>query len=142
MISTKKTRIATLLLVLVTLFTALFIPINAAEPDTSEDVGVEEIAPRVANSCGSPKYYQIDLKTNKCTEITFDQAIALLLDDKSVWVADEETASNLADAVYNEGGYYYYYDWDAPHTSPNYPYQYEHYQSGNGGHICFGFLLT
>ena len=45
MISTKKTRIATLLLVLVTLFTALFIPINAAEPDASEDKGIEEIMP-------------------------------------------------------------------------------------------------
>lgn len=51
MISTKKTRIATLLLVLVTLFTALFIPINAAEPDTSGNVGIEEIKPQVSLYC-------------------------------------------------------------------------------------------
>ena len=35
---------------LVTLFTALFIPINAAEADTSENVGIEEIMPIAANS--------------------------------------------------------------------------------------------
>ena len=35
---------------LVTLFTALFIPINAAEADTSENVGIEEIMPRAVNS--------------------------------------------------------------------------------------------
>ena len=47
MIKTQKTRFAALLLVLVTLFIALFIPINAAETNTSDDVGVEETAPRV-----------------------------------------------------------------------------------------------
>ena len=51
MIKTQKTRISTLLLVLITLFSALFIPINAAEPETSEDKGIEEIMPTVANLC-------------------------------------------------------------------------------------------
>lgn len=40
---TQKTRISALLLVLLTLFSALFIPINAAEPDIDENVGIEEI---------------------------------------------------------------------------------------------------
>ena len=51
MIKTQKTRIAALLLVLITLFTALFIPINAAEPETSKDKGIEEIMPIAAYSC-------------------------------------------------------------------------------------------
>ena len=51
MIKTQKTRIAALLLVLITLFTALFIPINAAESDTSDDVGIEEITPRAVYGC-------------------------------------------------------------------------------------------
>ena len=38
---------------LVTLFTALFIPINAAESDTSENVGIEEITPRASNGCNN-----------------------------------------------------------------------------------------
>ena len=45
MIKTRKTKFTALLLVLLTLFTALFIPINAAEPDASEDKGIEEIMP-------------------------------------------------------------------------------------------------
>ena len=48
---TQKTRISALLLVLLTLFSALFIPINAAEPDIDENVGIEEIMPIVANLC-------------------------------------------------------------------------------------------
>ena len=51
MIKTRKTKFTALLLVLVTLFTALFIPINAAEPETSEDKGIEEIMPMAANDC-------------------------------------------------------------------------------------------
>ena len=51
MIKTQKTRIAALLLVLITLFSALFIPINAAEPDTLEDVGIEEIMPMASYYC-------------------------------------------------------------------------------------------
>ena len=45
MIMTRKTKLTALLLVILTLFTALFIPINAAEPDTTEDKGIEEIMP-------------------------------------------------------------------------------------------------
>ena len=45
MIMTRKTKLTALLLVILTLFTALFIPINAAEADTSENVGIEEIMP-------------------------------------------------------------------------------------------------
>ena len=33
------------------MFIALFIPINAAEPDTSENVGIEEITPMAAYYC-------------------------------------------------------------------------------------------
>lgn len=51
MIKTQKTRIAALLLVLVTLFTALFIPINAADAETDGNVGIEEIMPRRAYGC-------------------------------------------------------------------------------------------
>lgn len=52
MIKTQKTRIAALLLVLITLLSALFIPINAAVQETSEDIGIEEIMPMAANNCG------------------------------------------------------------------------------------------
>lgn len=55
---TQKTRISALLLVLLTLFSALFIPINAAEPDIDENVGIEEIMPIVANLC---VYYNLHL---------------------------------------------------------------------------------
>lgn len=48
----NTTKLEKLSLILITLFTALFIPINADELDTSENFGVEEIAPRAANSCG------------------------------------------------------------------------------------------
>ena len=51
MIKTGKTKLTALFMVLLTLFTALFIPINAAEADTSENVGIEEIMPTVANLC-------------------------------------------------------------------------------------------
>ena len=50
MIKTGKTKLTALFMVLLTLFTALFIPINAAEADTSENVGIEEIMPRAVNS--------------------------------------------------------------------------------------------
>ena len=46
----NTTKLEKLSLILITLFTALFIPINADELDTSENFGVEEIAPRAANS--------------------------------------------------------------------------------------------
>ena len=49
MIKTGKTKLTALFMVLLTLFTALFIPINAAEPDISENVGIEEIMPIVVN---------------------------------------------------------------------------------------------
>ena len=45
MIKTRKTKLTALLLVLLTLFTALFIPINVAEPETTEDKGIEKIMP-------------------------------------------------------------------------------------------------
>ena len=48
MIRTGKTKLTALFMVLLTLFTALFIPINAAEPETSEDIGNEEIMPMTA----------------------------------------------------------------------------------------------
>ena len=50
MIKTQKTKIAVLLLVLVTLFTALFIPINAAVIEISEDIDIEEIMPMAAST--------------------------------------------------------------------------------------------
>lgn len=53
----KKTKLTSLLLVLITLLSALFIPINAAEADTSENVGIEEIMPHEYNGnywCGQP----------------------------------------------------------------------------------------
>ncbi len=50
MIKTGKTKLTALFMVLLTLFTALFIPINAAEPEMSEDIGIEEIMPK--RSCG------------------------------------------------------------------------------------------
>ena len=49
MIKTRKTKFTALLLGLITLFSALFIPINAAEPDSSEDKGIEEIMPMAAD---------------------------------------------------------------------------------------------
>ena len=58
MIKTRKTKLTALLLVLLTLFTALFIPINAAEPETSEDKGIEEIMPMAAARC---LYYPINV---------------------------------------------------------------------------------
>ena len=45
MIKTGKTKLTALFMVLLTLFTALFIPINAAVQETSEDKGIEEIMP-------------------------------------------------------------------------------------------------
>ena len=57
MIKTQKTRIAALLLVLITLFSALFIPINATVQETSEDKGIEEIMPMAAARC---LYYPIN----------------------------------------------------------------------------------
>ena len=51
MIKTRKTKFTALLLGLITLFSALFIPINAAEPDTLEDVGIEEIMPMASYYC-------------------------------------------------------------------------------------------
>lgn len=48
MIKTQKTRIAALLLVLITLLSALFIPINAAVQETSDDIGIEKIMPMAA----------------------------------------------------------------------------------------------
>ena len=48
--NTRKTKLTALFLVLITLLSALFIPTSAAEMDTSENVGVEEIMPMAANS--------------------------------------------------------------------------------------------
>ena len=49
--STRKTKLTALFLVLITLLSALFIPTSAAEMDTSENVGIEEIMPSSALYC-------------------------------------------------------------------------------------------
>ena len=49
--NTKKTKLTALFLVLITLLSALFIPTSAAETNTSEDVGVEEIMPVTSYYC-------------------------------------------------------------------------------------------
>ena len=97
MIKTQKTRIATLLLVLVTLFTALFIPINAVEPDTSENVGVEEITPRAAN--------------NSCYYIMGEPEIptGAILEEETIGDYVSDSFLNYVDSLgYSTDGWYYY----------------------------------
>ena len=62
---TQKTKLTALFMVLLTLFTALFIPINAAEPETSEDIGIEEIMPLAVNYCNENYTYYNKYMTMK-----------------------------------------------------------------------------
>lgn len=58
MVKTQKTRIAALLLVLVTLFSALFIPVGAVNiSETDTNFGSDEIMPMAAARC---LYYPIN----------------------------------------------------------------------------------
>lgn len=68
MIRTNKTKLTALLLVLVTLFSALFIPVGAVNiSETDTNFGSEEIMPMASNNCpvyvpgigwtGSPAWY-------------------------------------------------------------------------------------
>ena len=53
-----KTKLLSLLLVLVTLFTAVSIPISALETDISSDSSYEEIMPLMANGCHGTSEHQ------------------------------------------------------------------------------------
>ena len=135
MIKTQKTRIATLLLVLVTLFTALFIPLNAAEPDTSEDVGIEEIAPRVAARCPVYHIYALDDTFNidySRQPLTLEEAMVEVAFGGSVWV---DGGKSYAEYVAMNINNYVYHD---AHTSYNGQNQFNHFSVEGGGHVCFG----
>ena len=136
-----KCYLSILLVLSMMLCSTSMFTVNAAQVTETEDVvidteanlgGEDELQPMMAQRCAST-YYIINLSTNNMTATTYDGAISALKAGKSVWVADENTAGLLA----NELGYYY--DWWAPHQ--NGPYQYHHYQDGNGSHICYGNLL-
>ena len=134
MIKTQKTKIAVLLLVLVTLFTALFIPINAAEPDTDESIGVEEIAPRSAARCPVYHIYALDgtFNIDYSTPLTLEEAMVKVAYGGSVWV---DGGKSYAEYVAMNINNYVYHD---AHTSYNDQNQFNHFSVEGGGHVCFG----
>ena len=67
---TQKTKLIALFTVLLTLFTALFIPINAAEPETPEDMGIEEIMPKRSFGCLEP-WIEVEYFNGEPYSVTF-----------------------------------------------------------------------
>lgn len=129
MIKTQKTRFAALLLVLVTLFSALFIPIHAAGYTIDSSIG-NELTPVMSRYCSQPIYVTESIPlhglepnttyyyVNQDRSITYSWVITDNYRNTSIrydLVSYNGEGSRHGDII---GAHIHYYSWE-PYTNSN-----------------------